>query len=145
MRFWDSSALVKLYVNERDSTKFRRFAGDPEVPVISSFTISEVHCAFWRKEISGAVRHGRAEILFQNFLRQIESGDLKLILYDSRVKSRAIGVLRHCYGVPRPVMIRSLDALQIASALEGGATEMVSADLRMRGCGILFGLRVLPE
>src|SRR5436305_6058654 len=107
MRFWDSSALVKLYVNERDSIKFRRFAGDPEVPLISNFTISEVHCAFWRKEISGAVRHGRAEILFQNFLRQIESGDLKLILYDSRVKSRAIGVVRHCYGAPRPVMIRS--------------------------------------
>ena len=94
MRFWDNSALVKLYVSERDSTKFRRFAGDPEAPLISSFTISEVHCAFWRKEISRAVRYGRAEILFQNFLQQIESGDLKLILYDSRVKSRAVGVVR---------------------------------------------------
>ena len=145
MRFWDSSALVKLYVNESDSTKFRRFADDPEVPLISSFTIHEVHCAFWRKEIAGAVRHGTSEILFQNFLRQIEAGDFKLILYDPRVKSRAIGVVHHCYGAPSPVMIRSLDALQIASALESGTTEMVSADLRMRDGGTLFGLRVIPD
>ncbi len=134
MAYWDTAALAKLYIHEPDSPRYGQILRE-----------SLVHCAFWRKEISGAVRHGRAEILFQNFLRQIESGDLKLILYDSRVKSRAIGVVRHCYGARRPVMIRSLDALQIASALEGGATEMVSADLRMRGCGILFGLRVLPE
>jgi len=145
MRFWDSSALVKLYVAEPDSTTFKRFADDPEVPLISSFTIHEVQCAFWRKEISGGVKRGAAEILFQSFLRQIERGNFKLIPYDPRVKSRAIGVVRHCYGASRPVMIRSRDALQIASALEGGATEMVSADSRMRGSGILFGLRMMPE
>jgi len=144
MRFWDSSALVKLYVKEPDSIKFERLAGDAEVSLISSFTIHEVHSAFWRKEISGAVKRGAAEILFQSFLRQIEAGDFKLIAYDPRVKSRAIGVVRHCYSTPRRVMIRSFDALQIASALEGGATEMVSADSRMRDGGILFGLRLLP-
>lgn len=145
MRFWDSSALVKLYVKEPDSTKLKRLAGDAEVSLISSFTIHEVHCAFWRKEISGAVKRGAAEILFRTFLRQIEAGDFKLIHYDPRVNSRAIGVVRHCYSAPRPVMIRSLDALQIASALEGGANEMVSSDFRMRDAGILFGLRALPE
>jgi predicted nucleic acid-binding protein len=145
MRFWDSSALVKLYVKEPDSIEFKRLAGDPDVPLISSFTIHEVHCAFWRKELSGAVERGAAEILFERFLRQIEAGDFKLTPYDPRLKTRAVGVVRHCYGASRPVIIRSLDALQIASALEGGATEMVSADVRMRHGGILFGLRVLPS
>jgi predicted nucleic acid-binding protein len=145
MRFWDSSALVKLYVKEPDSTAFKRLANDPEVPLISSFTIHEVHCAFWRKELSGAVERNAAEILFQKFLRQIHAEDFKLILYDSGMKNRAVGVVRRCYGASNPIMIRSLDALQIASALEGGATEIVSADSRMRNGGILFGLRVLPE
>ncbi|HZR04205.1 MAG TPA: type II toxin-antitoxin system VapC family toxin [Candidatus Udaeobacter sp.] len=145
MRFWDSSALIKLYVREPDSTEFKRFAHDSEVPLISSLTIHEVHCAFWGKELSGAVQPGAAETLFQRFLRQIDAADFKLVLYDSRVKYRATGVVRHCYSAAKPVMIRSLDALQIASALEGGATEMVSADSRMRNGGILFGLRILPE
>jgi predicted nucleic acid-binding protein len=144
MRFWDSSALVKLYVREPDSKEFKRLAGDPEVPLISSFTIHEVYSAFWRKELSGALEQGAAEILFQTVLRQIEAEDFKVIVYDSRMKNRAIGVVRHCYSAPKPVMIRTLDALQIASALEGGASEIVSADSRMRDGGILFGLRLLP-
>ena len=42
-------------------------------------------------------------------------------------------------------MIRSLNAFQIANALEAEATEMVSADLCMRDCEILFGVRIMPE
>ena len=126
---------------------FRNRAGQPRAngdsqPVDGQATSASGHGRHRDDASSTATELGPQHY---DILRQIESGDLKLILYDSRVKSRAIGVVRHCYGAPRPVMIRSLDALQIASALEGGATEMVSADLRMRGCGILFGLRVLPE
>jgi predicted nucleic acid-binding protein len=145
MRFWDTSALVKLYVAEADSAQFRHLATDPEALLISSFTIHELHCAFWRKELSGAIDGGAAEILFESFLRQIDSGRFRVVIYESKTGDRAMDVVRRCYRTRRPTVIRSLDALQIASALEGAAAEIVSADLRMRKGGGLFGLRVLPD
>ena len=145
MRFWDSSALVKLYVAEPDSAQFRQLATDPEMLLISSFTIHELHCAFWRKELSGAISDGAAEILFGKFLRQIDAGRFKVVTYELKTRNRAIDVVRRCYRTQQPIVIRSLDALQIASALEGAASEIVSPDLRMRNGGGLFGLRVLPD
>lgn len=145
MRFWDSSALVKLYVREPDSAEFKKLAADPELPLISSFTIHELHCALWRKEFASALTNGAAEVLFEKFLHQIDSDKFKLVAYSAKVKDRATEVIRICYRKSMPIALRSLDALQIASALDGGASDMVSADLRMRDAGKLFGLRLFPS
>jgi predicted nucleic acid-binding protein len=145
MRFWDSSALLKLYAEEPDSGEFRQLAADVEAPLISTFTVHELHCGFWRKEFSGALDRGAAEVLFDRFSQQIETGFFKLIVYNAQVKDRAAEVIRRCYRAPKPVVIRSLDAMQIASALVGEVSEIVSADLRMREAGMLWGLRILPD
>ena len=145
MRFWDSSALLKHYAKELDSEEFRQLAVDGETPLISTFTRHELHCAFWRKESSKAVDRGAAEILFQKFLEQIETGIFKLVSYDATVRQRLSEVVRRCYGALKPVAIRSLDAMQLASALAGEASEIVSADSRIRDADALFGWRILPD
>ena len=145
MLFWDTSAVLKLYVDEPDAREFRTLAQGPEVLVISAFSVHELHCAFYRKEFLKALKSGMAEVLYQAFQDEIQSGYFRLIEYSQSVEQRAVKVVRMCYGTNRPVLIRSLDVLQLASALAAGATNVVSTDARMRRAAALLGMHVFPQ
>lgn len=145
MLFWDTSAVLKLYVDEPDAKTFRTLAQRPEILVISAFSVHELHCAFYRKEFVKALKPGMAEVLYQAFRDEIDGGYFRLIDYSPSVEQHAVEVVRLCYGAHRPVLIRSLDALQLATALAGGATDMVCTDTRMRQGASLVGMNVFPQ
>ena len=144
MAFWDTSALLKLYVAEPDSKAFTTLAQSEEPLVISSWTTHEILCGLHRKELLHDLKVGGAEAIYQRILQQITLGSLEVITYTAAVAQRTSEVIRGCYRAPEPVAIRSLDALQLGSALAGGAVEVVSADARMRAGAKIFNLRVLP-
>ncbi len=144
MVFWDTSALLKLYVAEPDSTAFAMLAQGEEPLAISAWTTHELLCGLHRKELLHDLKAGGAEAIYQRILRQIAAGNLHVITYTAMVAQRTSEVIRGCYGASKPVAIRSLDAMQLGSALSGGAIEMVSADARMRAGATIFNLRVLP-
>src|SRR5438105_4934074 len=144
MLFWDTSAVIKLYVDESDARPFRMLAQRPESLFISAFTVHELHCALRRKEFVKALKPGMAEVLYQAFRDEMESEYFKLIAYDSRVEQHTLKVIRQCYTTRNPIPVRVLDALQLASALAAGASDMVSTDTRMRQGAALLGMRVFP-
>jgi predicted nucleic acid-binding protein len=144
MFFWDTSALLKLYVDEPDGREFRRLAQGSEALLISAFGRHELHCAFYRKELLKALKPGMADVLFEAFQDEIEDGYFRLIEYGPMVKERAVEVVRACYRANRAVLIRSLDVLQLASALAAGAMDVVSTDVRMRQGAGLLGMQVFP-
>ena len=145
MLFWDTSAVLKLYVDEPDARPFRTLAQRPESLLISAFTVHELHCGLHRKEFVKALKPGKAEALYQAFRDEIEAGYFRLIVYSSHVEQHALEVVRDCYGASRPVLVRVLDALQLASARAAGATDMVSTDTRMRQGAALLGMKVFPQ
>jgi len=144
MLFWDTSAILKLYVDESDAKPFRMLAQRPESLFISAFTVHELHCALHRKEFVRALKPGMAEVLYQTFRDEIDGEYFKLIAYDSRVEQHALKVIRECYAARNPILVRVLDALQLASALAAGASDMVSTDARMRQGAALLGMKVFP-
>ena len=144
MIFWDTSALLKLYVAEPDSKAFATLARSEGPLAISAWTTHEILCGLHRKEVLHDLKTGGAEAIYQRILQQITEGTLHVITYTATVAQRTNEVIRSCYGARIPVAIRSLDALQLGSALAGGAIEMVSADARMRAGAKIFNLRVLP-
>ena len=144
MLFWDTSSVIKLYVDESDAKPFRMLAQRPESLFISAFTVHELHCALYRKEFVKALKPGMAEVLYQAFRDEMESEYFKLIAYDSRVEQHTLKVIRRCYAARNPILVRVLDALQMASALAAGASDMVSTDTRMRQGAALLGMRVFP-
>lgn len=144
MVFWDTSALLKLYVAEPDSNAFAILAQSEEPLTISAWTTHEILCGLHRKELLHDLKAGGAEAIYQRILQQITAGALHVIAYTTVVAQRTSDVIRGCYDARTPVAIRSLDALQLGSALVGGATELVSADARMRAGAKIFNLRVLP-
>jgi predicted nucleic acid-binding protein len=145
MVFWDTSALVKLYVVESDSKAFAVLAQRTYPLAISTWTTHEILCSLHRKELLQDLRSGGAEAIYRRILEQITTGSLHVITYTAAVAQRATQVIRNCYGARKPVAIRSLDALQLGSALAGGASEIVSADARMRAGAQIFHLPVFPS
>jgi len=145
MLFWDTSAVLKLYVDESDARPFRTLARRPESLLISALTVHELHCGLHRKEFVKALKPGMAEVLYQTFRNEIEAEYFRLIAYNSRVEQHALAVVRQCYGAGKPVLVRVLDALQLASAMAAGATDMVSTDARMRQGAALLGMKVFPK
>ena len=144
MVFWDTSALLKLYVAEPDSNTFAILAQSEELLAISAWTTHEILCGLHRKELLHDLKPGAAEAIYQRILQQIRAGALHVIAYTTTVAERTSDVIRGCYSARTPVAIRSLDALQLGSALAGGAIGVVSADARMRAGARIFNLRVTP-
>lgn len=143
--FWDTSAVMKLYVDEPDARPFRRLAQTPGSLLISAFTVHELHCGLHRKERSKALKPGMAEVLFEAFREEMKAEFFRPIIYDGRVEQHVLEVVRRCYIAGQAVFLRVLDALQLASALSAGANDIVSTDARMRQGATLLGMKVFPR
>ena len=146
MAFWDTSALVKLYVRERDSDRFREMGrSSAGVPLISQLSLSEMHRALWAKEFARAIPENRAEPTYRKFRYDIETGSIGIIPFGRDVQDEFDRIVPLCYRATPVVPIRALDGLLLASALIARMRELVSTDSRMRGPGALLRLRVLPD
>jgi uncharacterized protein with PIN domain len=143
--FWDTSAVMKLYVDEPDAGPFRRLAQGPGSLLISAFTVHELHCGLHRKERLKALKPGMAEVLFEAFRHEMKAEFFRTIIYDGRVEQHALEVVQRCYVAEKAVFLRVLDALQLASALTAGASDIVSTDTRMRRGATLLGMKVFPR
>lgn len=145
MVFWDTSALLKLYVAEADSNTFAALTESNEPLLIGAWATHELLCGLRRKELLRDLKTGGAEAIYERILGQIAAGALRLVAYTTAVAQRTNEVIRGCYSARPPVAIRSLDALQLGCALVGGAAALVSADARMRAGAKIFHLQVLPR
>jgi len=121
--YLDSSALVKLVVEEPESEELRTFVGDRLV-VSSMVARTEVIRAVARTEPE---RVGAAERVL---------AETSLIIIDGPLASAAAWV--------EPASIRSLDAIHLAAAqrLEVGLEALVTYDRRMVDAAQMAGLRV---
>jgi hypothetical protein len=68
-----------------------------------------------------------------------------LVPCEGRVIEEARRIADIAYGLPEPILIRSLDLLHMASASLAKASAMISADHRVRILASALGMKVLPE
>lgn len=146
MAFWDTSALVKLYVRERDSDRFHQLIQTlPEKTSISQFTLAEMHRALWAKVFARAVPANFAQKAYREFRADVETAILNVVPFGGAVLEQFDRIIPICYRATPPVPIRTLDGLLLASAVIARTPELVSTDSRMRDAGMLLGLEVLPD
>lgn len=121
--YLDSSAFVKVIVRERGSSALRRF--------LSRSTRRRVSSALLRAEALRAVRHLGPEVLatVREALRRVD-----LVSIDDRILDAA--------GVLEPGVVRTLDAIHLATALAVGddLDAIVTYDDRMAEGARLLGL-----
>lgn len=140
MRYWDASALVPLFLVERESRRVREWLSEDDGIVTWVWT---------RTEVLGAVETRAREGVFSRSERRLVLG--RFSTHAARwdevtdvlaVRSRAELLLaRH--------PLRAADACQLGAALLiqdqfGGALPFVCLDERLSAAAELEGLRVIP-
>jgi predicted nucleic acid-binding protein len=144
MSYWDSSALVKLYVQELDSEEFRELALKASRVATGSLTRHEVRTVFRRREAEGVLRSGETAALYNELTVDIAATDV-VIQPETPDTEREFGaVLEVCFSQAPPIFIHTNDALHLASAKVAGEREFVTADMRQRAAAMLMGFTVLP-
>lgn len=145
MNYWDTSALLKLYISEPDSPYFLELISRSEEPIVSC-NISEVEvlCGIYRKEQAGDLKPGSADALVEEFLSDIAAGRIITLPYGTDTIEEVRRLVKAvCQGKP-PHLIRSLDVIHLASALLSKAQSLITTDERLRAGARRFGLDVLP-
>ena len=144
MAHWDTSALLKLFLTENDSSVFSGIAAEGSDTVTVFIARHELQAAFVRREGEGALPKGEADRLYNDFLGDLATGDIHEIPFSVELEVEYAKVLRQCLLHSPPLFVRTNDALHLAAARLAGELEFVSADIRQRECAGHLGFRVLP-
>src|SRR5712691_10754993 len=98
MAFWDTSALVKLYVRERDSERFREMMRtSPDIAMISQFSLLEMHRALWGKASARVIEADRAESTYREFRRDVEAAVVDVIPFGRDLQDEFHRIIPICY------------------------------------------------
>ena len=118
MRFWDTSALVPLFVAERESTKVQRWLREEAAVIVWTLTRTELLSAIARRRRedpkAGQVLRSARRDLLEAWPHWTEVIDLP-------------AVRRHAERLVETHPLRAADALQVAAALvacDGAASSL---------------------
>jgi predicted nucleic acid-binding protein len=142
--YWDTSALLKLYVDESDSSAYwELLLASKRCVYTSTLARAETLCALVRKHHCGDLDSSGVGALLKRFRDDIGGGRIVLVGVSEEVHSaveRLAAILGHG---PIP-MLRTLDMIHLGSAVASRSKEIVVADHRLRLAAASAGLRVLP-
>lgn len=132
--FLDSSALAKRYIRETGSEEVEKLCREAEDIAVSVVCFAEIISALCRLRRERGLREDHYEDIKKRLLAELE--DLTLCEVAPQVIKRAVALLE-AYS------LRTLDALQLASAVEMKAETFVSADARQIKAARQEGLDVV--
>lgn len=144
MSYWDTSAVIKLYLDEPDSDKFREIAASVPRITISTLAWSEARVTFRRKETDGTLPSGATLQLMRTLFNNIDAGRIESMMWSELLEPEAERVIDRCWTHTPCIRVRTLDAIPIASAITAGETVFVTADVRQRDAAVACGLSLLP-
>lgn len=146
MTYWDTSALLKLYIAEPESEAMARLAASREGPLLSSAIAPvEMVSTLARKEHVGELKRDGSREILKRISEDIAAGRLSLVPFGDDVILESARIVRLGYGGKRPVMVRALDLIHLASAAVSRSKRIVTTDRRMRELAERAGFEALPE
>jgi uncharacterized protein len=135
MLYIDSSALVKLYVPENESDSVDEFLQGRNDLMISELVITEVISAVARRKREGLLTAVKANKIRDALVLDADSGSFRRMDLDPSIHRAAERLL-----LSTATPLRTLDALHLALAFGGAATQILTFDVRMRDAAIQAGL-----
>jgi predicted nucleic acid-binding protein len=145
MRYWDTSVLLKLFVEEDDSRIFAALIEETTEGIhTSELSRFEFLRALWGKRLDGEIVPGAERVLMRRFESEVERQRIVLLPLGSDTQREFENVLKVCYTRPRPIRLRALDALHLASARAARAREIVCTDKRMREAADALQMALYP-
>jgi predicted nucleic acid-binding protein len=139
MRFWDTSALLPLMLEEAESGRMRQLLAEDGAIAIATITPLEIASTLWRRRNAGLLRvdeHHHAEAMFAEL-----SGRWNEVAQTSLVLKTALRVVtRH--------PLRTLDAIQLGAAIVlsdvPACMTLVTLDKNLATAARAEGFPVLP-
>ena len=138
MIYADTSLLLPVYVPEVNSDKANSAVDGVQELLVSDLTVAELLVGLARKVKLGVLAPEKAEEVRAAFEQHMAEGFLQRVPLVSR-HSEAAGLL----SLQSPVMLRTLDALHLAVAVEREAT-IATLDGRLSEAARAIGIQVLP-
>jgi len=141
--YWDTSCLLKLYCPEPDSEEYlQRIEAADEPPVSSNLLASEIVFALYQKALREELKMWDADRLIQRFHGDVEKGRLILLPLGSDVHFEAVRIGKICFTRSKPIPLRTVDGLHLATASLASCREIVTADERMRDASKVLGFKL---
>jgi predicted nucleic acid-binding protein len=134
----DTSLLLPVYVPEANSRQANEAVEGAEGLLISDLTVAEFLVGLARKVKLGELPVDRAQEVRAAFEQHMAEGLLRRVPVASK-HSEAAGELAH----RSPVVLRTLDAIHLAVAVEWEAT-MATLDSRLSDAARAIGVQVRP-
>jgi predicted nucleic acid-binding protein len=137
--------LLKLFVQEHDSALFAILIQEPGAVIhTSELSRLELFRALCSKRLEGAIRQRAEEKLMRRFESELDKQRIILVPNGREILRQFELVVKVCYTRPRPILVRNLDAMHLASALASKATQIVCSDMRMRAAADALQMDVYP-
>lgn len=145
--YWDTSCVLALYVPEKISTQAAELASLEKGPIHSSAILEfEMTFAVHAKEAQGEIPRGSSARVLLKFQTDLQQGRFLLVPLGIDIKARAREMAARTIQAEPPVFLRMLDGIHIATALELGSPELITADRKMADAASLLGIKTkLPK
>jgi predicted nucleic acid-binding protein len=139
--YWDTSAAVKLYVDEPGSSFWREYSATSSAQMCcSALTEAEIGVTLLRKEVQGDIGWDSSAVLLKNLRDDIHHERVRMFPVGTDVLQKVFSVADECRRARPPLLLRTLDALHLATALLHGCELIATADERMKKAAKLLGL-----
>ncbi len=131
---------MKLLIREPD-TSFYADLVDGQVVWTSQLTLTESCSALLRKERERAISPSHRRRAWRQIEEDAAAHRINTVPLGVEVLTRATAILQECHP---HVALRSLDAIQLASAERCRSWPLCANDARMRGAATLLGFPLTP-
>jgi predicted nucleic acid-binding protein len=142
MRYFDTGVLLKLYLPEPRAAEAVAFVNaNPGKAPINNLHELEMRSALRQKVGRGELTHTECDVLIDQVESDLTTGVHEQVTVSWPDVFATAEALSAAHGVG--TLCRSLDTLHVALALELGATEFCSFDLRQSRMAAAAGLAVI--
>ncbi len=136
--FFDTSYLVRLYLDDRGYEAVREFAGKGMAVATAWHARAEVVAALHRSFRERRMKQREFRAVLEQFKNDSERDLFEWIPLTDSVRRRLEAVF---FKASATVFLRGADALHLACAVENGFTEVFSNDRHFLAAAPLFGLK----
>jgi len=92
-----------------------------------------------------AISTSRGAAALRTYDADLTAGLILAEAMDSAVVSKFEEIIEQCHGRVPPVLLRTLDAIHLATAAVSGESEIVATDTRLRQAALGLGFTVFPR